>query len=95
MSKSRVWKKIVEINYSEPYVIATPMEWKKEYGKPTVQNLAEFVKECEDSTLPDGCNSHLGYMPIRKAIIRENACKTIITKWEREKQLTNSFHQLK
>jgi len=61
----------------------TPMEWKKEYGKPSTENIDKWVTVYEDSCKSGGCNSHLGYDPVLGVDIRFNPGK-VIASWERK-----------
>ena len=61
----------------------TPMGWNaKQAGRPTAENLATFIKGYEMSTLPTGCNRHLGATTIGSAhIIRNDGSKEVIASY--------------
>ena len=56
----------------------TPSEWRTRsrlngvvpaHGAPTAANLAAYVRKYEESTLPGGCNAHLGVTKVARAVI--------------------------
>jgi hypothetical protein len=51
----------------------TPAPWNcRQNGRPTAPNLARYVQDLEASTMPGGCNSHLGATRVASARIRYN-----------------------
>lgn len=48
------------------------------FGQPTAQNLEQFAQDFEASTLPGGCNAHLGKCVIWAAFITENNAKRTV-----------------
>lgn len=50
----------------------------KTSGRPTAASLARYVRELEDSTLPGGCNEHLGLTRVSHAqVIRQSTGETV------------------
>lgn len=45
------------IVYPDPAM--TNAAWRKEYGRPTVENLAKYVAKFNESLQPGGCNAHV------------------------------------
>jgi hypothetical protein len=51
----------------------TPAAWHcGRNGRPTEANLAQYVEDLEKSTMPGGCNAHLGATRVARAWIRRN-----------------------
>jgi hypothetical protein len=59
------------------------MAWKKEYGRPTTQNIDKWVTAYEDSCKPGGFNDHLGHDPVVSCEIRLNPGK-VVASWVRK-----------
>ena len=61
----------------------TPMAWNsKQAGRPTVENLAKFVKGYEDSTLPGAINAHLGVTTIGyAAVVFNDGSRVIVSEY--------------
>jgi hypothetical protein len=73
-------------------IVSDPMEWKSSYGKPTEENLKEFVRRINKSVMPGGVNEHLGEDHIiTKAVIRKNrpGAKPIV-EWQQDDMSTRS-----
>ena len=64
-------------------VAHTPMAWKKEYGRPTTDNIDKWVTAYEDSCKPGGCNDHLGHDPVVSCEIRYNPGE-VVASWVRK-----------
>ncbi len=63
MAKSKTPRYVFNIRYQSDLGRHTSyMVWHKEYGKPTTENLAKWVRDFEQSC-QEGCNAHLGYDP--------------------------------
>lgn len=56
-------------------------EWRKEYGKPTVQNLQIFRQKFIDSTKKGGCNEHLGLQTTGNLRIRRQKDNQIMAEF--------------
>lgn len=73
----------VEVKESTGNAVVTPMGWRKEYGKPTQDNLTKWVESYNNALKPDGVNAHvskaLGHMPIlsHAKIVRQSTGDTI------------------
>jgi hypothetical protein len=56
-------------------------EWRKEYGKPTPQNLQTFRQKFIDSTKKGGCNEHLGLQTTGNLRIRRQKDNQILAEF--------------
>ena len=95
MGKSRTFKYVLTIETvtsRNGQSFSTPMEWKREYGKPTTQNLDKWVTDFEQSCLT-GANKHLGLDPIVSATIRENSGPTVAD-WIRSRDRKEPMFQV-
>lgn len=57
-------------------------EWRKEYGKPTAQNLQTFRQKFIDSTKKGGCNEHLGPQTTGDLRIRRQKNNEILAEYK-------------
>lgn len=57
-------------------------EWRKEYGKPTAQNLQTFRQKFIDSTKKGGCNEHLGLQTMGDLRIRRQKNDEILAEYK-------------
>jgi hypothetical protein len=58
---SRTPKYVVDVDLKGNNISTDASEWKvKQYGKPSDQTLAKWVKVMNDSIKPGGVNDHLG-----------------------------------
>lgn len=64
-------------------VSSTPCAWRKEYGRPTPENIDKYVTKFEESCKPGGCNAHLGIDPVISAEIRYNP-GAVVASWDRK-----------
>lgn len=55
--------------------------WRKEYGKPTAQNLQTFRQKFIDSTKKGGCNDHLGLQTTGNLRIRRQNSNEILAEF--------------
>lgn len=65
----------------------TPMQWKREHGRPTDENLAVYVRHYAKSLELGGVNQHvslaLGYVPYPNwaKVIRQSSGK-VVAEWK-------------
>ena len=87
MSKSTIIPLVVEerVGRVHPNGLARQRvfgEWRKEYGKPTVQNLQTFRQKFIDSTKKGGCNEHLGLQTTGDLRIRRQKDDKIMAEYK-------------
>lgn len=66
---------------------ATPMAWKREYGRPNAANIEKYIRRYVESQRPGGCNAHiaksLGYLDIpNKGRVIRQADNKVVAEWE-------------
>lgn len=81
MGTSRIVPIILKIDST------TPMAWRKEYGKPTLENLEKWITEYSRSLEIGGVNQHvslsLGYVPYpRTAKIIRQRTGEVLASWK-------------
>lgn len=78
MGRSRNVTFTVTYKVAQPFAL-TPSEWKtKVQGRPSIENLKKDVAHFEASTLPGGCNEHLGPLKVTRAYITRCSINEII-----------------
>ena len=73
MGRSRKVRFVVKMSISstEPLSFSDGSEWPKHLGRPSDKALATYVAKFEESTLPGGCNEHLGKRVVWSAIVTD------------------------
>ena len=72
-----------QIRIEVPGAHYMPMSWNcKRSGRPTEANLRKWVIGFEASTLPGGCNAHLGPEIVRKAtVLLNDGSQTVVAEY--------------
>jgi hypothetical protein len=87
MGKSIIIPLVVEerVGYVHPNGLARLRhlgEWRKEYGKPTAENLQIYRRKFIDSTKKGGCNEHLGLQTTGDLRIRRQKDQKIMAEFK-------------
>lgn len=62
----------------------TPGAWRSKFnGRPTAKNLAAYVESMQASTLPGGCNAHLGATTILSATVTRQSDGAVVASFAR------------
>jgi len=57
--------------------------WEKQYGRPTGEALARFVKDFDQATAPGGVNAHLGQEQTTQAKVVRQATQEVVAEFVR------------
>lgn len=65
-----------------PGVYDTPAAWPtKHLGRPTDASLATYVADFEASCKPGGVNAHLGFRPVRRAVVIRQSTGAVVAEY--------------
>lgn len=70
------------VEFTQENLAPGHVAWPDKYlGKPTTESLQKWVIDFEASMRPGGCNAHLGFHPVTKAIVIHQKTGNTVAEW--------------